>query len=41
MSDILNKRFGRPINGQTPDTKILEYVADIYSKNFNDKKHTY
>ena len=35
MTDIIEKRFGRPINCQRPDEKILEYVADIYSIAFN------
>lgn len=37
MSNIEMKRFGRPIEFDSRRKKILEYVADIYSKNFNGK----
>ena len=37
MTDIELKRFGRPIDLNDRRKKILEYVADIYSKNFNGK----
>lgn len=37
MSDIEAKRFGRPIELNDRRKKILEYVAELYSKNFNDK----
>lgn len=37
MSDIIGKRFGRPINVKTPEVKVLEYVSELYSKNFDGK----
>ena len=37
MSDIEVKRFGRPIIKEEPERKILEFVADLYSKNFKGK----
>ena len=37
MNGILKKRFSKPIGGHIYKEKILEYIADIYSKNFNDK----
>lgn len=37
MTDIEVKRFGRPIELNSRRKKILEYVADMYSKNFNGK----
>lgn len=37
MYDIEEKRFGKPIEYKSRRKKILEYVADIYSKNFDGK----
>ena len=37
MTDIELKRFGRPIDLNDRRKKILEYVANIYSKNFDGK----
>ena len=37
MSDIEIKRFGKPIEFNSSRKRILEYVADLYSKNFNGK----
>lgn len=37
MSDIIEKRFGRPMEQNSRRKKILDYVADMYSKNFDGK----